>query len=105
MSVPRLATPADRAEYKVWRRGGECYAECCIDRVKVVVFDGGALSWRDDNGLSPLKTISATYRDDILQPVPYLHNLGPILQDDTAHPQRAGVTADDLHNIGVERME
>src|SRR4029434_4038340 len=49
------------------------------------------------------------YRDEILQPVaiPYLHSLGPnsILQDDNAHPHRAGFIRDYLQNLGVERMD
>ena len=49
------------------------------------------------------------YRDEILQPVaiPYLHKLGPnsILQNDNAHPHRAGFIRDYLQNLGVERME
>lgn len=63
---------ADR-QVKVWRKHGECCADCCTDRVtsiggsSVIVWDG-----------SPI--------------VPYLHSLrlNSIPQDDNAHPHRAG---------------
>lgn len=103
------------ARVKVWRRRGERYADCCIDRV--TAFGGGSImvwggiSITGKTRLVPIEgnLTAVRYRDEILQPVaiPYLHNLGPnaILQDDNARPHRARVINDYLQNVGVERME
>lgn len=101
---------------KVWRRPGERFADCCVDRV--TAFGGGSVMvWGGISavGKTPLIVIDGNmtaqrYRDEVLQPVvlPYLRgNLGPnaIFQDDNARPHRARIVNEYLQDEGVERME
>ena len=100
---------------KVWRRGGERFADCCIDRV--TAFGGGSVMvWGGISAQGKTQLIiidgnlnSERYRDNILRPVviPYLRNLGPnsIFQDDNARPHRARIITEYLQEEGVTRME
>lgn len=100
---------------KVWRRPGERYADCCIDRV--TAFGGGSIMvWGGISIIGKTRLVivdgnlnAVRYRDEILQPVaiPYLRQLGAngILQDDNARPHRARVITDYLQNARINRME
>ena len=100
---------------KVWRRRGERFADCCINRV--TAFGGGSVMvWGGISmtGKTRLVVIvgnlnAMNYRDDILEPVavPFLNNIGPnaILQDDNARPHRARIINDYLQDEGIERMQ
>ena len=81
---------------KVWRRPGERYVDCCIDRVTSFV-GGSVMVWGGTSMLGKTRLVvvagnlkGTKYRDDILQPIalPYLQTLGPnaIFQDDNALP-------------------
>ncbi len=100
---------------RVWRRSGERYANCCIDRV--IAFGGGSVMvWGGISLAGKTRLIivngnlnALRYRDEILAPValPFLRNLGPgsILQDDNARPHRARLVTDFLQANGIQRME
>ncbi len=100
---------------RVWRRRGERFADCCID--KVTAYGGGSVMiWAGISmtGKTRLVVVNGNlnainYRDDILQPVavPFLQNIGPnaVLQDDNARPHRARVVNDFLQDEGIQRME
>ncbi len=104
-----------KSRVKVWRRRRECFADCCVNTV--TAFGGGSiLVWGGISLTSKTRLViieenvnAINYRDDILQPVaiPYLKSLGPnaTLQDNNAHPHRARIIGEFLHDAGVQRME
>ena len=100
---------------EVWRRRGERYAVCCIDRVtsfgggSVMVWGGISLTGKTRLVIIEGNLNAVRYGNEILEPVAirYLQDLGPnsILQDDNTLPHRARIITEYLQNLGVERME
>ena len=100
---------------KVWRRPGERFADCCIDRVtafgggSVMVWGGISLTGKTRLVVVEGNLNAVSYRDNILRQVaiPYVRNLGPnaLLQDDNARPHRARIVNEYLENEGVERLQ
>uniref|UniRef100_A0A8P4G922 Uncharacterized protein n=1 Tax=Dicentrarchus labrax TaxID=13489 RepID=A0A8P4G922_DICLA len=68
---------------KVWRRRGECYADCCTDRItsfgggSVMVWGGISLTGKTRLVIIGDNLNAERYREEILQPVaiPYLHKI------------------------------
>ncbi len=100
---------------KVWRRPGERFADCCIDRVtafgggSVMVWGGISLTGKTRLVVVQGNLNAVSYRDNILRQVaiPYVRNLGPngILQDDNALPHRARIVNQYLEDEGVQRLQ
>ena len=93
---------------RVWRRPGERFADCCIERVSVMIWVGISLA-----GKTQLVFINGTlnaqrYRDEIMDPVviTYVQNLGAgsILQDDNVRPHTAMIVQHHLQQRGTQRM-
>ena len=112
----RFCLKNNDARIRVWRRRGERFADCCVDRVtpfgggSVMVWGGGI----SITGKTPLIIVDGNmnaikYRDEILTPVvfPYLRTLGAgaIMQDDNARPHRARIITDHLQAHRVDHME
>uniref|UniRef100_A0A3Q0T115 Tc1-like transposase DDE domain-containing protein n=1 Tax=Amphilophus citrinellus TaxID=61819 RepID=A0A3Q0T115_AMPCI len=94
----------------VWRRCGECCADCYTDGGGgAMVWDGISLTGKTRLVITGGNLSAEGHRGEILQPValPYLHSLrlNSILQDDNARPPQSGFIRDYLHNLGVKRME
>ena len=70
---------------------------------RVMVWDGISLTGKTRLVIIGGNLSAERYQDEILQPlaIPYLHSLGPnsILQDNNAHPHRAGFIRDYLQNL------
>lgn len=111
----RFALRKNDGRVKVWRRRGERFADCCIDRV-TAFGGGGVMVWGGISmtGKTQLLIVDGNlnaqrYRDEILDPVaiPYLQTLGPgaILQDDNARPHTARIVQDHLRARQIQRMQ
>lgn len=100
---------------KVWRRQGERFADCCIERTtafhggSVMVWGGISSGGRTELIILQGNLNAARYQQEILDPVaiPYVRALGPnaMLQDDNARPHRARIITDHLIQQGIQRME
>lgn len=103
---------------KVWRRRGERFASCCLQR-KVAFSGGSVMIWggirnrRKTTAVIISGTLnSRRYISEILEPhvVPLAHEAGTesdqfIFQDDNARPHRATIVMDFLQTEGIQRME
>lgn len=98
---------------RVWRRRGERFANCCIDRVtaygggSVMVWGGISTAGKTDLVIINGNLNGQRYRDEILDPVaiPYIQGIGGILQDDNARPHRARIINDHLQQRAIQRIE
>ena len=99
---------------KVWRRCGERYADCCIDRVtplnggSVMVWGAISVTGKTELVIIEGNLNAVRYQNEILEPVaiPYLQNLGPnsILQDDNARPHRGRIITPPEFGTGEDGM-
>ena len=100
---------------RVWRRSGERFADCCIERVTAYC-GGSVMVWGGISfaGKTRLVVINGTlnaqrYRDENLDPVaiPYVQNMGvdSILQDDNVRAHTARIVQEHLQYRGIQRMQ
>jgi len=100
---------------RVWRTGGERYADCCV--IEHDRFGGGSVMvWAGISigGCTELYVINgnltgARYRDEILHPIvrPFAGAIGNdfVLMDDNARPHRARLVNEYLDAETIERMD
>ena len=100
---------------RVWRRRGERFADCCIQR-KTPYGGGSIMIWAgiSQRGKTRLVIVDGNlngqrYINEILDPVaiPYIRNIAAqgILQDDNARPHRSRLVNDHLAAQGIRRLD
>ena len=100
------------ADGRVWRRPGERFADCCIERVTAYgggsVMVWGGISFSEKTRLVVINgTLNAQrYPDEILDHVaiPYVQNMGvdSILQDDNARPHTARIIQEHMQHREIQ---